>query len=158
MKNGTIKSIQWMCWAIIVVSLLCLTFMTFQSYHVLTGTEVQIDWNYKPAYKYFLFWGRLVFGIATTGLLIAFIRNTLYGLTEGVIFPRVNVVILYWLAGMYCIYEFCGENVGNLYKGTADCFTIQLDAPVLIFPIAILVFAQLYRIAVTISEENNLTI
>lgn len=84
-----------MCWAIIVASLLCLTFMTFQYYHVLTGTEVQIDWNNRPAYKYFLFWGRLVVGIATTGLLIAFIRNTLDGLTEGVIFLRINVVIQY---------------------------------------------------------------
>ena len=74
-----------------------------------------------------------------------------------VLFPNVNVKIIYSIAACYLIGNICDDNISTaLICGDNGAFLINSDT--LLYAALLVIFALIYKVAVKVSEENNLTI
>ena len=90
-------------------------------------------------WQYFIFYGRLLFGIAFDALLLLFMIKS-------------NILISAAVCNL--LYNFCNENIRILIYDTYKNIT---DA-MLLTPLILFAFSLIYGLAVRVSEENRLTI
>ena len=105
-------------------------------------------------WQYFIFYGRLLFGIAFDALLLLFMIKSILVLKSGAFFLKSNTYILISAAVCNLLYNFCNENIRILIYDTYKNIT---DA-MLLTPLILFAFSLIYGLAVRVSEENRLTI
>ncbi len=105
-------------------------------------------------WQYFIFYGRLLFGIAFDALLLLFMIKSILALKSGAFFLKSNTYILISAAVCNLLYNFCNENIRILIYDTYKNIT---DA-MLLTPLILFAFSLIYGLAVRVSEENRLTI
>lgn len=146
----------------IFASLLCIVSIVWilcQSYFVCTESgEGCIVWH-EELYplQAGIFIGRLVFKTLFYVLIMMFLFKQLKAIKDGIIFPRVNVKIMYTIAACYLVGNICDDNISTaLICGDNGAFVINSDT--LLYAALLVIFALIYKVAVKVSEENNLTI
>lgn len=103
----------------------------------------------------FLFWGRILAGMAFDVLMVVFMFKSLVAVKSGILFPRANAFILIAASVCYFLYSICNTNMGILIDSERLFMINDSD---LMIPLVLFAFALIYSIAVRVSEENNLTI
>ena len=148
----------------IFASFLCIASIVWilvQSYYVCTESgEGCIVWHEKIyVMQMSIFIGRLLFKNAFYALIVVFLIKQYKAVKNGVLFPRVNIGIMYTIAACYLIGNFCHMNFETLViPATEGIANLVISTDILIYTMLLLVFASVYKIAVKVSEENNLTI
>lgn len=156
------KGYKGMMGVTIFASLLCIVSIVWilcQSYFISTGSgEGCIVWHDElyPLQAGILI-GRLVFKTLFYALIMAFLFKQLKAIKDGILFPRANVKIMYTIAVCYLIGNLCDENIPTalLFEDSGK-FVINSDT--LLYAALLVIFALIYKVAVKVSEENNLTI
>ena len=146
----------------IFASFLCIASIVWilvQSYYVCNESgEGCIVWH-EELYplQAGIFIGRLVFKTLFYALIMAFLFKQLKAIKDGILFPRANVKIMYIIAVCYLIGNLCDENISTalLFEDSGK-FVINSDT--LLYAALLVIFALIYKVAVKVSEENNLTI
>ena len=147
----------------IFVSLLCvvnIVWILCQSYFISTDSgEGCIAWH-EDLYpvQLAIFAGRLIFKTAFYALIILFMVKQCKAIGSGTIFPRTNVTVIYTMAACYFIGEFCDSNMESAVMFCGSNGAIEINIDIIIYTILLVVFGILYKVAVDVSEENNLTI
>lgn len=156
------KTSKGMAGIAVVASLLCtasIVWIFFQSYFISTGSgEGCIEWH-EELYplQAAIFAGRLLFKSMFYALIILFLFKQIKAIKNGVLFPDINASILYCISGCYLIGSICDDNIATaLTNSSHSAFVINSDT--LLYAALLVVFALIYKVAVRVSEENNLTI
>lgn len=155
MKKNSTKSLKWLTGAVIVIGLMALALIIVQSLGFFTGTPQKAVWieGFKGMQITFIIL-RLIGAISSFVLLLAFLFNSIEAQMTGVLFPRKNIGLLFGLAAASFITLLCSGNM-HIVMGKGH---INIGFTELIVPIIICIVALIYRNAVQVSEENNLTI
>ena len=146
----------------IFASLICIVSIVWilvQSYFISTGSgEGCIVWHDELyPIQAVIFAGRLLFKSLFYTLIIVFLCKQLKAIRNGVLFPGANVKIMYAIATSYLIGNICDDNAATALTGGENAaFVINGDT--LLYAALLVIFALLYKVAVKVSEENNLTI
>ena len=156
------KNNKMMIVATIFATLLCvisIIWIVVQSYFISTGSgEGCIAWH-EELYplQWTIFTGRLIFKSLFYTLIIVFIVKQFKAIKSGVLFPAANVTVMYTMAISYLIGNICNDNIETALTNTSSAaFVINSDT--LLYTALLVIFAIIYKIAVKVSEENNLTI
>lgn len=146
----------------VAASLLCtvsIVWIFCQSYFISTESgEGCIEWHEElyPLQAAILT-GRLLFKSMFYALIMVFLFKQIKAIKSGVLFPGVNVNILYCIAGCYLIGNICDDNIATALTSSGHtAFVINGDT--LLYAALLVIFALIYKVAVRVSEENNLTI
>lgn len=146
----------------IFAALICIVsiiWILVQSYFIGTGSgEGCIVWH-EELYpiQYTIFYGRLIFKSLFYLLIIVFLFKQLKAIKNGMLFPGANVKIMYVIATSYLMGNICDDNIATaLTCGKHGAFVINGDT--LLYASLLMIFALIYKVAVKVSEENNLTI
>lgn len=155
MKTNTTRSLKWLTGAVIALGLMALALFTVQSFGFFTGTPQKAVWieGFKGMQVSIIIL-RLIGSITCFTLLLAFLFNSIKGQKNGELFQRKNIAILFGLAASSFITLLCSGNM-HIVMGERH---INIGFTELFVPIIICIVALIYRNAVQVSEENNLTI
>lgn len=128
------------------------------TFNVYMGIDIApIKW-YEDQEAQLAQWIELVGYIATTiavlYLTLRLIITTRRGLAASQLFTRSNARLLMWLAGIVFFNIFFTDNIGIIYGSKQ----VLIRSAAFVSSFAILIAAMLYRIAVSVAEENDLTI
>lgn len=157
MKKNSTKSLKWLTGIVSVFGLFAVLLISTQTLGLFFGKPVSqkavwIDGLEIIQGSIAVF--RLLGGIVLFSSIIAFMINSIKALNNGVLFPRVNIKLLFMAAGAAFFYLFCNTNI-PLVLGES---VFQIDFEEILVPAIICTFAIVYRKAVQVSEENSLTI
>ena len=155
MKKDSSKSLIWLTGAVIVLGVLALAIITVQSFGFFTGTPQKAVWieGFKGMQVSIIIL-KLIGSITCFFLLLAFLFNSIKAQKDRVLFPRKNIGLLFGLAATSFFTLLCS---GNMHIVMGERY-INIGFTELIVPIMICIVALIYRNAVQVSEENNLTI
>ena len=155
MNNSTQRSIKWLSIAILFFATAYFAFIYAKTIDQL-WIHKTIVWNQdKIAWQVFIIAGRL---IATALLYIfcwIFLVRTNQSLKNGEIFPRSNVYLLRWTALFIALATFVQSNYDDVISG---CQMSILDGNTLFYPLIVLFFAGLYKIAYLTAKDSSLAI
>lgn len=146
----------------IFASLLCIVSIVWiicQSYFICTESgEGCIVWH-EDLYplQCGIFIGRLLFKSMFYALIIIFLFKQLKAIKNGTLFPSINVKIMYAIAACYLIGNLCDENI-SIALQSSNNFSFAINSETVLHAALLIIFALLYKIAVKVSEENNLTV
>lgn len=155
MKNSTQKSILWLSIAILFFMTLYFIFI-----YSLTVNQLFIQktvvWNQdKLPWQIFIIAGRFI----GTGLLYLFcwifLVRTNRSLRSGEIFPRSNISLIRWTALVSVLATFVHANYDDVLQGA---HASVLDGNTFLFPLFILLFAGLYKMAYLTAKDSRLAI
>ena len=164
MKQKTFKNIRTVCiialfmcgiWALVMLGHF-LT-MSFAPNHDFFGKMVGLkimDWSTHTTAKIIYFILYVISTIVMIWLCVKAVCNILKGIKEGVVFPKSNVKLFYWMALADFIYMAVNRNSTFLYGFNSIYFNHDNFTT----PFIILIFAMMYKVASQAVEENNLTI
>lgn len=124
-----------------------------QTYNISTGAwESAVDWTQHGALKKSIVIGRAL-STAVLVVMFAIFMSNLFRSESGP-FVRANSKLLFWSLLPYVIYAFCDSNLpiisGERY--------IQIDTHLILGASLLLLVAFIYGRAVSLREENDLTI
>lgn len=160
MKTRNQKPMMAMTAIALLICIVNIVWIFVQSYFIaFTSGEGCIVWHEGLlCLQIAVFSGRLIFKTLFYLLLIAFFVKQTKAIMNGTIFPRGNVRLLSLMAVSYFIGSTCNENLDTclVFDGNTGSFVLNID--VVLYTLLLVVFAILYKIAVNVSEENNLTI
>ena len=126
------------------------------SHNVYTAENNFLTFEKGPRFIFFsVFYGRLIFQLLYNALLITFLVKQLTAIKKGILFPRINVIIIYLIATTYFISDFCGENTALLYFENNP---LVVNDSTIIYTLLFVIFGIIYKVAVNVAEENNLTV
>ncbi len=126
------------------------------SHNVYTAENNFLTFEKAPRFIFFaIFYGRLIFQPLYNTLLITFLVKQLVAIKKGILFPRINVTIIYLIAACYFIGNLCADNTALLYFENNP---LIIKDSTIINTLLFVIFAIIYNIAVKVSEENNLTV
>ncbi len=160
MSQLSIKVLKGLCYAALVVVVLGLVFLCYQSYYVLmtgSGPGV-INWDSpRIGLKLAIFIAQRVSILVLMGLFVAFVVNILKYLRDGQIFNRANVRLMWALSIVVPIYAFLCDNVGQACSETSE-MNVALSSDFFVYTLIVLIVAQLYKVAYDAAQEQQLTI
>ena len=157
MEKNSAKSLKWLTGVVICFGMIALVMLGSQTLGFFFGTPVaqKAVWlEGVKALQITIAILRFLGGIVLFGSIVAFMINSIKALKDGVLFPRMNIKLLFWAAGSAFVFLFCNTNVPMILG--EEIF--ELDFEEILVPAIICTFAILYRKAVQVSEENSLTI
>lgn len=155
MKKNSTKSLKWLTGVIICFGLIALVMTVTQTFGFFFGKPQKAVWiEGVEVIQGAIAILRLLGAIALFASIVAFMINSIKALNDGVLFPRINIKLLFWSAGAAFVFLFCNTNVPMILG--EEIF--QLDFDEILVPAIICTFAIVYRKAVQVSEENSLTI
>ena len=157
MKKNSTKSLKWLTGAVIVLGLIALGPITCQTFGFFYGYPVQqkAEWIEElKGLQVSIIILRMIGTVTCLSLLLTFLFKSIKAQKNGVLFPRKNVGILFSLAATSFITLLC---YGNMHIVLGERH-INIGFTELMVPIIICIVALIYRNAVQVSEENNLTI
>lgn len=127
-----------------------------QSYNIYTEENNFLTFTKGARFIYMaIFYGRLIFLPLYNILLITFLAKQLVAIKNGILFPRANVALLFIAAAFYFIGNFFTDNLSLLYFENNP---LMINDTTVIYTLLFIIFGILYKVAVDVSEENNLTI
>ena len=164
MKQKTFKNIRTVC---IIALALCGIWALVMLGHFLTmslapnhdffgkmaGWNI-MDWTTHTTAKIIYFILYMISTIVMIWLCVKAVCNILRGIKEGVVFPKSNVKLFYWMALADFIYMAVNRNSTFLYGFDSIYFNHDNFTT----PFIILILAMMYKVASQAVEENNLTI
>ena len=155
MNNQTQKSIKWLSVAILLFATLYFAFINAKTIDQL-WIQKTIVWNQdRLAWQIFIIAGRF---IATALLYVfcwIFLVRTNRSLKNGEIFPRSNVSLIRWAALFTALATFVQSNYDDVISGGQMSV---LDGNTLFYPLIVLFFAGLYKIAYLTAKDSSLAI
>ena len=158
MKNKTFKNIRICCYVALAFCLVWAVFYVFSFLGLLTGkggVSRVADWSQHTVLK-IAFFAMDVFSLAVTIFLcVKAALNFLKGAREGVIFPKSNVRLFFWLTLAYFVHRLLW-GFHPFYFESDIIFSIGHS--IIVIPFCILFFAFMYKVAADAVEENNLTV
>lgn len=167
MEKSVIKSSKRACsLAICLWSLYALVFVLrimryagIISFNIYMGIDIApIAWYENDPDAQIAQWIELIGYILTTVsvlyLVLRFILATRSGIAANKVFTRSNTRLLMWLAGILFLHILFTDNIGIIYGSHQVC----INASPFISSLVVLIVAMLYKMAVSVAEENNLTI
>ena len=155
-KNST-KSLKWLTGVVVCFGLIALVMIVAQTIGIffIKSFGQKVVWiEGVEVFQVLIAIFRLLGGIALFASIAGFMLNSIKALNNGVLFPRVNIKLLFLAAGSAFVFLFCNTNVPMILGEEV----FQLDFEEILVPAIICTFAILYRKAVQVSEENSLTI
>ena len=155
MNNPTQRSIKWLSIAILFFATAYFAFISAKIIDQLWFQKA-IVWNQdKLAWQIFIIAGRF---IATALLYVfcwIFLVRTNRSLKNGEIFPKSNISLLRWTALVTALATFVHANYDDVISG---CQISTLDGNTLFYPLVVLFFAGLYKIAYLTAKDSSLAI
>lgn len=158
MNNKTRTSIKWLSVAILFLATVSVLSIYWQmvSQLWLNPAEERVVWNQNGlAWQIFIIAGRFI-GVT---LLYVFcwilLIRTNRSLRSGEIFPRSNVSLIRWTALVTVLATFVHTNYSAVIQGD---MTTALDSNTIFFPLIVLLFAGLYKMAYLAAKDSNLAI
>ena len=152
MKEKTIKTIKGISIAVMVlmtaVTILDLYFWT-EKWQNINWIDEHIHWQKSIIICY------ISSTLMLTAAVLYFIINIMKGLNKGIIFNRINTLVIYAGAVIFFFYSFMQTSVENVIEGK---YVWSINTNMLICPLIIIILGLLHKLAVEASEENNLTI
>lgn len=167
MDNSVIKSSKLACslatclWSLyaLVFVLRILRYAGIISFNIYMGIDIApIAWYENDPDAQIAQWIELFGYVLTTScvlyLSLCFIIATWKGIATSKVFTRSNARLLMWLSGILFLHILFTDNIGIIYGSRQVC----INATPFISSMVVLIVAMLYRMAVSVSEENSLTI
>lgn len=126
------------------------------SYNTYTAENNFLTFEKQPLFiPYAIYFGRLLFIPLYNALLITFLVKQLVAIKKGILFPRINVRIINLIALCYFIGDFCAENTALMFFENNP---LLINDSTIIYTLLFIIFGILYKMAVDVAEENNLTV
>ena len=155
MNNSTQRSIKWLSIAILFFATIYFAFINAKTIDQL-WIQKTIVWNQdKLAWQIFIIAGRLIVTALLYVFCWIFLVRTNRSLKNGEIFPRSNVSLLRWTALVVALATFVQANYDDVISG---CQMSILDGNTLFYPLVVLFFAGLYKIAYLTAKDSSLAI
>ena len=155
MKNSTQKSIRWLSIAILTIATIYVAFIYCTMINQL-WIQQSVVWNPdKRAWQYFILAGRFISVALLYVFCWIFLVRTNRSLKNGVIFPKSNIALIRWSALAAALATFAHANYEDVLQG-ATCSV--LDGNTFFIPLAILLFAGLYKMAYLTAKDSSLAI
>ena len=155
MKNSTQKNIKWPSVAILFIATVYIVFLYASTINQL-WIRKDVIWNQdKLAWQIFIIAGRF---LAATFLYIfcwIFLVRTNRSLKNGEIFPKSNIALIRWTALVSVLATLVRSNYDDVVGG---CQSSVLDGNTFFYPLIILLFAGLYKMAYLTAKDSNLAI
>jgi hypothetical protein len=89
---------------------------------------------------------------------MVFLFKQLRAIKSGTLFPTINIKIMYGIALSYLIGNICDDNLPTLLFIGKNGSAFAINTDTLLYTALLIIFALIYKVAVKVSEENNLTI
>ena len=102
-----------------------------------------------------IFYGRLFFTPLYNALLITFLAKQLVAIKRGILFPRINVRIIFLIAACYFIGSLSHDNQALLHFQNNP---VMIQDSTITYTLLFIIFGIIYKVAVDVAEENNLTV
>lgn len=155
MKNSTQKNIKGLSIAILIITTLYLVFIYGTTVNQL-WVRKSVVWNPDHlAWQYFVIAGWLIGATLLYVFCWIFLVRTNRALQTGEIFPKSNIALLRWTAVVAALVTFAQANYEDVLQG-ATCSV--LDGNTFFVPLAILLFAGLYKMAYLTAKDSKLAI
>ena len=157
-KQKTWKGIRICSYVALAFCVAWAVFYVFAFLGLLTGkggVSKTADWSQHTVLKIAVFVIDVLSLAATIYLCVKAALNFLKGSREGVVFPKSNVRLFFWLALAYFVHRLLWGFHPFYYESDIN-FTVGHS--IIVIPFCILFFAFMYKIAADAVEENNLTI
>ena len=156
MKSSNSKSLLGIAIVIFLLSLVSISVLFVQSFDVCTNGS-DLAWREDLfQMQMIIFIGKLFFKTAFYILLFFFLIKQHKAIKNGVLFPRANVLIMYFMAAFYFLGNFFQENIKTFISAETPHIVLNFDTT--IYTLLLIIFALMYKVAAKVSEENNLTI
>ena len=157
MKQNSTTSLKWLSAIVILLCAVTALHASIQGIGTLIDSSAfGVKWIADVRWlQVTILIGRMAGGIAFSILIAVFMVNSAKSLKNGVLFPSCNVGILYGTAASFFIYSFFASNLGIVSGAERN---LLIDTDNLIVTLMIVIFANIYKVAVKVSQENNLTI
>ena len=127
-----------------------------QSYNIYTAENNFLTFDKEPRFIFTaIFYGRLIFTPLYNALLITFLVKQLVAIKKGILFPRINVRIIFLIAACYFIGSFSHDNHALLHFQNNP---IMIHDSTITYTLLFIIFGIIYKVAVDVAEENNLTV
>lgn len=148
----------WSLYALVFV-LRLLRYVGILTFDIYLGIDIApIAWYQDDPEAQIAQWVELVGYVLTTismlCLTLHLIVATRRGIATNMVFTRSNARLLLWLSGIMFFHVLFADNLGIIYGSRQ----LYLNATPFVSCMVVLIVAMLYRMAVSVSEENNLTI
>lgn len=158
MNSSTQKSIKRLSVAILIVggAALLYSYVQMVSQLWLDNFITPMVWNQDIlGWQIFILAARFV-GVTLLYILCCiFLCRTNKGLKDGVIFPKSNVALIRWTALVAALLAFANANYEAVVRGES---VLMVDSNFILFPLVVLLFAGLYKMACLAAEDSNLAI
>lgn len=167
MENAVIKSSRMACnlalglWSIctLVFALRLMRYLGIITFNIYLGIDIApIAWYPNDQEAQIAQWIEL-FGYVTTTTIVLILTfkliiSTRKGIKRNRVFTHSNAKALMCLSGMCFLNILFTDNLGIVYGSRSVCLTSNP----FICSLVVLIMALLYKMAVSITDENNLTI
>ena len=154
MKTKGFKTLTTITALAIFFSLLNAVWVCVQSYNLYTTENNFL--TFEPRFIFMaIFYGRLIFTPLYNALLITFLVKQLVAIKRGILFPRINVRIIFLIAACYFIGSFSHDNHALLHFENNP---LMINDGTITYTLLFIIFGIIYKVAVDVAEENNLTV
>ena len=155
MKNTTQRNIKWLSIAILLIATVYIVFLYGTTISQL-WIQKAVVWNQdKLAWQIFIIAGRFIGAALLYIFCWIFLVRTNRSLQNRVIFPKSNIALIRWTALVTALVLFVHSNYDDVIQGAHSSV---LDGNVLFFPLIVLLFAGLYKMAYLTAKDSNLAI
>ena len=155
MKNTTQRNIKWLSIAILLIATDNIVFLYGTTISQL-WIQKAVVWNQdKLAWQIFIIAGRFIGAALLYIFCWIFLVRTNRSLQNRVIFPKSNIALIRWTALVAALVLFVHSNYDDVIQGAHSSV---LDGNVLFFPLIVLLFAGLYKMAYLTAKDSNLAI
>jgi hypothetical protein len=155
MKNSTQKNIKWLSIAILCVATIYIVFLYGTTINQL-WIQKSVVWNPdKLAWQIFIIAGRFISMTLLYVFCWIFLVRTNRSLQNGNIFPKSNIALLRWTALVTVLATFVHSNYEDVLQGA---HVSVLDGNTFFFPLVVLLFAGLYKMAYLTAKDSRLAI
>lgn len=156
MKTKSFKTLTAIAAVAIFFCVLNAVWVCVQSYNLYTTENNFLTFEKQPHFIFMaIFYGRLIFSPLYNGLLITFLVKQLIAIKKGTLFPRVNIRIIFLIAACYFIGSFSHDNYALLHFENNP---LMINDSTITYTLMFIIFGIIYKVAVDVAEENNLTI
>ena len=155
MKNTTQRNIKWLSIAILLIATVYIVFLYGTTISQL-WIQKTVVWNQdKLAWQIFIIAGRFIGAALLYVFCWIFLVRTNRSLQNRVIFPKSNIALIRWTALVAALVLFVHSNYDDVIQGAHSSV---LDGNVLFFPLIVLLFAGLYKMAYLTAKDSSLAI
>ena len=156
METKNFKTLTAITSVAIFFCLLNAVWVCVQSYNLYTAENNFLTFDKDPRFIYSaIFYSRVIFSPLYNALLITFLVKQLVAIKKGTLFPRTNIRIIFLIAVCYFIGSFSHDNQALLHFENNP---LMINDGTITYTLLFIIFGIIYKVAVDVAEENNLTV